>query len=1067
MIFAKHFGSQQPDLAGLQQAGAVSVPSASDIPANELQQEEPGLFDGVGRAAVQGVQSALLETTRVVQSGVSGFLEENFEDNEAVQKYAEALDYESEKNRVLIRDLYTPDPAVSGEAATIVYGVTNGLTKYAGALAMAGGNPVVAAPLFGAGMGAMEAQKMMDEGVDKETATKVGMVTGVTNAFWSAVPGFIGTRLVTRAASGSAAAAFSTYNERATIETVLQQADYSKVAEQYDPDDPTTLATSAILGLAPGVAMSVGPRWKGRGVTDVKVEDAARVRAEEVANDDNLLAAPERPDTVQRSRNAQREVERQLNAKEPVRVPEEAVTPERVESAKKDIRRKLSSGVGKHGNVLQNRDRSSKESVVQMNSIAGAPDYGRLGFSRSFSQGAPIVAYAQDIPETARGLVDFAVDANGKRYEVQYAVVEADSVATSNYVDGTPNPLYGEQGQTTAIAGNGRIAGLTEAYNRDTAGAYRAELEADAMPGIDKSVLAGMEKPILVRIMRDDDVTADIGDISNRSDAAQLSPIEVAIQDGNRFDLANLTFTEDGNVGVDAVAEFLRALPAEERSSLITDGIPNDAARRRLDAAIFQRAYKNAGLTDLLDNRAEAKGVVALLSALRQVAPKVIQIEDADELNFGGILSDVLEEVRMARASGKVIRIEDIAAQTSMSRSPEADVVLQFLAKNEQEKGGTRGIVNVLSQWADFARENAASAQSDNMFGDAFVPTRRDLMVEFSRLSGVEIDEKAFMPARNLSDVVKRERADRAKQAVLDEVSEEAGIPPIEPAPRMSLIEVARDADGTVHRVYGVNGNPNLAVFPEGIAGLKPLPLRLQEGTVQRKHFYDHTKDLQKAGYDSAMQAIWDISQNYTKIYKGKKGGQIVLTRPTLIKEGNELRRGVLYAEFQEEASAYRVGSVTATKKMEYLEKRELLWEKTPSIRLHDGTSSAARTRELTGPQQPLHRDSVGESLGNVNQISRQLEFADDARLAQINREAMQIVEQMPDETLEMRGAKMALDDAPDLRVQVDELDGTMLASEYLAREKQAADELRQKAQQGVDVAVTCMFMNNGIGGAD
>lgn len=901
MIFAKHYGSQAPDLAGLQQAGAVSVPSSSDIPADELQQEEPGLFDGVGRAAVQGVQSALLETTRVVQSGVSGFLEENFEDNEAVQKYAKALDYESEKNRVLIRDLYTPDPAVSGEAATIVYGVTNGLTKYAGALALAGGNPVAAAPLFGAGMGAMEAQKMMDEGVDSETATKVGMVTGVTNTFWSAVPGFIGTRLVTRAASGSAAAAFSTYNERATIETVLQQADYSKVAEQYDPDDPTTLATSAIMGLAPGVAMSVGPRWKGRGVTDVKVEDAARVRAEEVANDDNLLAAPERPDTVQRSRNAQREVERQLNAKEPVQVPEEAVTPERVESVKKDIRRKLSSGVGRHGNVLQNRDRSSKESVVQMNSIAGAPDYGRLGFSRSFSQGAPIVAYAQDIPETARGLVDFAVDANGKRYEVQYAVVEADSVATSNFVDGTPNPLYGEQGQTTAIAGNGRIAGLTEAYNRDTAGAYRSELEADAMPGIDKSVLAGMEKPILVRIMRDEDVTADIGDISNRSDAAQLSPIEVAIQDGNRFDLANLTFTEDGNVGVDAVAEFLRALPAEERSSLITDGIPNDAARRRLDAAIFQRAYQNAGLTDLLDNRAEAKGVGALLCALRQVAPKVIQIEDAAELNFGGILSDVLEEVRMARASGKAIRIEDIAAQTSMSRSPEADAVLQFLAKNEQEKGGTRGIVSVFSQWADFARENAMAAQSDNMFGDAFTPTRRDLMREFSRLSGVEIDEKAFMPARTLTDVEKLERVDDAKAAARAEVER--------------------------------NAQPEAPEAPD----------------------------------------VPEVDQG------------------------------------------------------------EALFDMPP----------------------------------DVDEVARGIESADDARLVQINREAMQIVDQMPDESLEMRGAKMALNDAPDLRVQVDELDGTMLASEYLAREKQAADELRQKAQQGVDVAVTCMFMNNGIGGAD
>ena len=115
-----------------------------------------------------------------------------------------------------------------------------------------------------------------------------------------------------------------------------------------------------------------------------------------------------------------------------------------------------------------------------MASIAGSPDYGRLGFSRTFTDDAAVVVYAADIPEVQRGRRDYLVAANGKRYEVQYAVVEADQIATSNSVDGTVNPEYGTGRQvTTAIAGNGRAAGLKAAYERGIADNYRVELTAD------------------------------------------------------------------------------------------------------------------------------------------------------------------------------------------------------------------------------------------------------------------------------------------------------------------------------------------------------------------------------------------------------------------------------------------------------------------------------------------------------------------------------------------------------------------------------------------------------------
>ena len=227
----------------------------------------------------------------------------------------------------------------------------------------------------------------------------------------------------------------------------------------------------------------------------------------------------------------------------------------------------MAAAMKESGNVLQNRDRSSKASVTQMKSIAANPDYGRLGFSHSFTEGAPVIAYASDVPEVQLGREDFVVDADGKRYQVRYAVVEADTIATSHRIDGTENPLYGSDEVPTAIAGNARTTGLQEAYRQGTADKYRAEMSQDALPGIDPSVYEGMDKPILVRIMDDKDVTPDIGDVTNRSSTQQLSLVEQAQTDSQRVDLAALRYDEDGDITADSVVEFLSLLPALRRVS--------------------------------------------------------------------------------------------------------------------------------------------------------------------------------------------------------------------------------------------------------------------------------------------------------------------------------------------------------------------------------------------------------------------------------------------------------------------------------------------------------------------
>lgn len=86
----------------------------------------------------------------------------------------------------------------------------------------------------------------------------------------------------------------------------------------------------------------------------------------------------------------------------------------------------------KEGQILQNRDRSTPGSIEQMQRIAAAPDYGRLGFSRDFANGAPVVTDA-NIDPAQLGRADIAVASDGRRIPVQ--AVPADAHAMEEFVE--------------------------------------------------------------------------------------------------------------------------------------------------------------------------------------------------------------------------------------------------------------------------------------------------------------------------------------------------------------------------------------------------------------------------------------------------------------------------------------------------------------------------------------------------------------------------------------------------------------------------------------------------------
>lgn len=371
--------------------------------------------------------------------------------------------------------------------------------------------------------------------------------------------------------------------------------------------------------------------------------------------------------------------------------------------------------------ILQNRKRDDKDSVNQMRKIANAPDYGRVGYSRDFANGAPVVAFGS-IPEEQKGRTDYAVSVTGERIPVQYAVVDADTVSTSNDINGAENPDYGLTDRVTAIAGNGRMTALGQAYRQGSAQAYRQEMTEDTMHGVNPQVIAKMKNPVLVRIMPNERVRDDIGDMSNISSNKSLSAIETARNDANRVDLDSLEFNDDGTPTRDSLSRFVSGMPDTERGSMMDkEGRATVQAVDRLNNAIFAKAYNNDDITAMYAEATdpEAKLVV---NALARLAPKMAKLEGCGELDFRNALVDAVNAIVQGKRKG--LKMQDILAQQDFLADPDVALFVELFARNPRSN---KDVVAILSEAADFAY-NEATKSDEDMFGEVQKASRGDVM---------------------------------------------------------------------------------------------------------------------------------------------------------------------------------------------------------------------------------------------------------------------------------------------------------------------------------------------------
>ena len=373
--------------------------------------------------------------------------------------------------------------------------------------------------------------------------------------------------------------------------------------------------------------------------------------------------------------------------------------------------------------VLQNRNRNTPASIQQMNAIAGNPDYMRVAPTHDFGSGAPVVAYGS-VPTEQLGRQDVSVTSDGERIPVQYAVVESDTVLTSNFVNGATNTAYESAPATRmrAVAGNGRVAGITEAYRRGNAAQYKAELEADAPNlGIDPAVVQRMRAPVLVRVMPADRVRPDIGDVSNTSGNLSLNAVETAANDVNRIDFERVRFSDEGDITRDSVVDFVRQMPLAEQNNLIDDrsGDPSIQAYQRFANALFKKAYGNDDLVRLVAQAADPE-VRNIVKALSQAAGKMARLEGLGDLDIRDLVKQAAQMAVNARRQG--VKLSTLAQQDDIGIDPDARAIVDVFVQNAQS---AKEMTRILEAAADFAY---SQAHADDMFSDGHVATRQDVL---------------------------------------------------------------------------------------------------------------------------------------------------------------------------------------------------------------------------------------------------------------------------------------------------------------------------------------------------
>ena len=449
---------------------------------------------------------------------------------------------------------------------------------------------------------------------------------------------------------------------------------------------------------------------------------AARVAQSQRATEEKTVAPfnnPRGADAYDAAQRATKVAVEQINEGKPVDVAQQVKGVEMNDVALTKAQKNFARAVQMSDDsssmvVLQNRDRSAVASIGQMSSIAANPIYSRMSFDRSTGSGAPIVSFGSMPDLSYQGITDYVMDGS-ERVPVTYAVVEADSVLTSNTWDGRAIEAYGEDSSRVhAVAGNGRMAGLTEAYNRGTAGQYVEDMIADTqMTGIDPQAIKELKRPALVRFIPNEKVTTGFIDRSNQSQVLEMSGKERAVQDAGKLSARRLqeyTFDDNGDPTRDTLNRFVTDIgePSALGNLIDSAGNPTEAAKTRVKAALFYAAYRDPELTSLVAVETDKQGIKRILNAMAAFAPHVINIRESSDgvIDLGPGIVDAVNMIRRGDVPGQADIFGDV--------NPVALQIFEIFSSN---KNSAAAIGRILGGFSDSITQSLGEG-SGMLLGD-------------------------------------------------------------------------------------------------------------------------------------------------------------------------------------------------------------------------------------------------------------------------------------------------------------------------------------------------------------
>lgn len=355
---------------------------------------------------------------------------------------------------------------------------------------------------------------------------------------------------------------------------------------------------------------------------------------------------------------------------------------------------------------------------------------------------------------------------NGRELEVEYAIVDADQLVTSNTDDGRVNPDYpqtlqprdrtrasseiqinsiannlnpallGESATTgdgapiisdsgIVESGNGRSLALKRAYQNGKADKYRSALIEQ---GYDVS---GFEKPVLARIRRtqmNDQDLVDYTKESNERSTLSLSASETAKADAKAIVNIIADF-KGGDISAAGNRDFVRkfmqgAVSQSEQASMIdSQGMLSQDGRRRVEAAMIANAYENTELVNDLfessDNDIKSIGGALLDAsgdwAKMRAAKKAGATQDDVDITTNVI--DAVNLVRRSRAEGK--KLSEMVSQTDLFAGdidPTTKVVLGIFygGENFTKPRSRQRVKEALTRYAELA---SSTNGGDDLFG--------------------------------------------------------------------------------------------------------------------------------------------------------------------------------------------------------------------------------------------------------------------------------------------------------------------------------------------------------------